>query len=76
MPIYEYVCRACGHAFEELTLGSGDGHRAVCPQCNGRRVERQLSAFAVGAASGGARAAAEDGGCGACGAPRRGMCGE
>jgi putative FmdB family regulatory protein len=76
MPIYEYVCRACGRSFEELTLTAGDEHRTACPSCNGKRVDRQLSAFAVGNGSGSELAAAEPGGCGACGAPRRGMCGE
>jgi putative FmdB family regulatory protein len=72
MPIYEYRCSDCGTEFEELTL-SASGQRAVrCRACDGSRVTRMLSAFAVGAADG--AAPAEAGPCGACGAPRRGMC--
>ena len=76
MPIYEYLCRGCGHSFEELTLSATNAQRTACPKCDGKRVERLLSAFAVGGGSGAEVASAEPGGCGACGAPRRGMCGE
>lgn len=44
MPIYEYKCRGCGHAFERLVLGADPG---VCPACAGRALERQWSMFAV-----------------------------
>lgn len=73
MPIYEYRCEACGAEFEEL-LRSADADGVVCRQCESARVTRLLSAFAVSASE--LPAAAEPGGCGACGAPRRGMCGE
>ena len=74
MPIYEYRCEQCGAQFEELMSASGAA-QVRCRQCNGRRVTRLLSAFAVGGNE--ARAAvgaAEPGPCGACGAPQRGMC--
>ena len=65
MPIYEYVCSACGHAFEALLYGS---ERAHCPQCESSELEKQLSTFA-------ARGTAEaelpaPGSCGRCGDPR------
>lgn len=46
MPIYEYVCNACGHEFEEWQKIS-DAPVQKCPSCGKRKVERlvSLSAF-------------------------------
>jgi putative FmdB family regulatory protein len=46
MPIYEYVCNACGHEFEEWQKIT-DTPVQKCPSCNKRKVERlvSLSAF-------------------------------
>jgi putative FmdB family regulatory protein len=41
MPLYEYACRECEHAFEALVFPGDD--EVECPECHGRRVERQLS---------------------------------
>ena len=35
MPTYEYVCDACGHAFEEFQSFTDDA-LTVCPVCEGR----------------------------------------
>jgi putative FmdB family regulatory protein len=40
MPLYEYTCRDCEHAFETLVF---DGEKAECPQCHGHRLQRQWS---------------------------------
>jgi putative FmdB family regulatory protein len=40
MPIYEYVCRDCGHQFEWLTRGD---EKASCPNCGLFHLSRQLS---------------------------------
>jgi putative FmdB family regulatory protein len=40
MPLYEYDCRQCDHAFEALVF---DGEKAECPECHGQRLERRLS---------------------------------
>jgi putative FmdB family regulatory protein len=73
MPIYEYHCDKCGTDFEHLTLSQSNGEDVACRRCGSARVSRLLSAFAVhGSAA--ESAPAEPGGCGACGAPRRGMC--
>ncbi len=40
MPIYEYVCKSCGHEFEALVLGR---KTPVCPACEGHELERRLS---------------------------------
>ena len=41
MPTYEYVCRACGHEFEEFQSIKADPI-AVCPKCRKRKVERKI----------------------------------
>lgn len=41
MPLYEYVCHECDHAFEALVFGPDD--ETPCPECESRKVEKQLS---------------------------------
>ena len=65
MPLYEFQCKGCGHEFEDLMLGSS---RPVCPCCNGQRLERLLSVFAVNGPADDAMPA--PGACGSCGDPR------
>jgi putative FmdB family regulatory protein len=38
MPLYQYTCPTCDHAFEVLVF---DGEAVECPQCHGREVKRQ-----------------------------------
>jgi putative FmdB family regulatory protein len=64
MPIYEYVCSRCRHAFEALVYGS---ERARCPACESQELEKQFSTFA---ARGEAQPEAAPGSCGTCGDPR------
>jgi len=40
MPIYEYVCRDCGHPFEWLVRGN---EKPVCPSCGRSQLTKQLS---------------------------------
>ena len=35
MPTYQYACRECGHAFEQVQSFS-DAALTVCPECEGR----------------------------------------
>jgi putative FmdB family regulatory protein len=67
MPIFEYVCRDCGHAFETIVNGS---RGTQCPACHSDSLEKQLSVFAVSAGSG-ARHEQKPapGGCSRCGDP-------
>jgi putative FmdB family regulatory protein len=44
MPIFEYRCRGCGHAFEQLVR---TGDVPECPACHGRSLEQLLSQVAV-----------------------------
>jgi putative FmdB family regulatory protein len=70
MPIFEYVCKECQHEFEALVFGKQE---AECPKCRSKKLEPQLSVFAVSAKGSAqpslaARSAAP---CGSCGDPRR-----
>ena len=40
MPIYEYVCKKCGHEFEKLVRG---GKTPACAACGAVDVERVFS---------------------------------
>ena len=42
MPIYEFLCPACGNRFEELSAAGAE--RAECPQCGAADTRRRLSA--------------------------------
>ena len=43
MPIYEYGCRACGHAFETMQKAS-EPRLTVCPACGEPQLRKLLSA--------------------------------
>ncbi|MBT3605859.1 MAG: zinc ribbon domain-containing protein [Candidatus Latescibacteria bacterium] len=49
MPIYEYRCNACDHAFEMLVQGT---QKPSCPSCKSKKLEKQFSAFAVSGGGG------------------------
>ncbi len=52
MPIYEYVCSACGHRFEKLVRSISTGESKVdCPRCQEHEAERAVSTFALGGGS-------------------------
>lgn len=68
MPVFEYICRECGHRFEKLVRGS---NAPDCPECHGRRLEKQLSVFAASVKSAGyAPRQPTPAPCGSCGDPR------
>jgi putative FmdB family regulatory protein len=68
MPIFEYICKECHHEFEALVYGK---EKAECPKCHAKKLEAQLSVFAVSAKSSSPSASASpSGGCGSCGDPR------
>ena len=46
MPIFEYVCKACGHQFEFLKLPAATTVPS-CPACQSPNLERLLSGFAM-----------------------------
>ncbi|MDR3319783.1 MAG: zinc ribbon domain-containing protein [Desulfovibrio sp.] len=41
MPLFEFVCAACGVKFEEIV---DSGKIPPCPECGASAVERQISA--------------------------------
>jgi putative FmdB family regulatory protein len=45
MPLYEYLCKKCGHQFEEIRKFS-DKQPKKCPECGGV-IEQLISAPAV-----------------------------
>ena len=47
MPIFEYLCKDCGHAFEGLVRPNDTPE---CPSCRSQNLERLLSTFAVSSA--------------------------
>ena len=58
MPLYEYICRKCGNAFEVLQRMGDGGDRLRCPACREVGADRQLSTFAGHASPAGGGAAA------------------
>jgi putative FmdB family regulatory protein len=65
MPIFEYVCKECRNEFEALVFGQ---QKAECPKCKSKKLEQQLSVFAVSAKSGGSsRPSFSEGPAGPCG---------
>ena len=52
MPIYEYVCRNCGHELERLQRLSEDP-LTQCPECDTPELKRKISAAGFRLAGGG-----------------------
>jgi putative FmdB family regulatory protein len=46
MPLYEYVCGACGHRFEQIRKFS-DSPLEVCPKCGERQLHKLVSSPAI-----------------------------
>lgn len=67
MPIFEYRCSGCGHRFELLVNASTT---PACPVCQGERLEKLISGFAVGATGWVPSSGSGGGACGSCGDPR------
>ncbi len=66
MPIYEFVCGACGHPFEELVRSYSAIAEVHCPECGSMSLRRKMSTFAsrvsgTGAQTGAGHACAGDG---------------
>ena len=72
MPIFEYVCKDCGTAFEAIV--ANDAADVHCRKCQGQHLQKQLSTFAVSAAGASPGSDSAPGPCGSCDAARQGMC--
>ncbi len=44
MPLYEYICKKCGHRFEFLVVGPA---QPACPLCRSTELEQMYSSFAT-----------------------------
>ena len=65
MPIFEYECRICSEAFDELIRRAEDEVDVRCPNCKSQEIEKKLSVF--GFSSGSRTMTSSDGsGCGSC----------
>ena len=64
MPIFEYVCDACGNEFEKIVFRGDDA--ITCPQCEASNVTRQVSAFAFKSGSGRFVSSSAKSSCGSC----------
>jgi putative FmdB family regulatory protein len=45
MPLFEYICAACGEEFEKLVRKSDGNNDVTCPVCGSAEVEEIFSAF-------------------------------
>ncbi|MBC7386709.1 MAG: zinc ribbon domain-containing protein [Cryobacterium sp.] len=48
MPLFDYLCRKCGHQYEEITAKGEDSSLFTCPKCGEAGPERQIVRFRVG----------------------------
>jgi putative FmdB family regulatory protein len=51
MPIYEYKCKKCGHAFEHLARTLSDGAKK-CPKCGAKNPHKEFSTFSASVSEG------------------------
>ncbi len=58
MPIYEYVCRECGHEFELFVRSMAEADQGLCPKCQSRQISKRFSTFASKSGGSGSSVAA------------------
>ena len=51
MPVYEYVCKKCGHRFEMYRFFYQHDEDIKCPECGEKGPEKQFSAFSTNSSS-------------------------
>ncbi|NLV74733.1 MAG: zinc ribbon domain-containing protein [Chloroflexi bacterium] len=51
MPIYEYTCQSCGHAFEKLVSASARNQPMPCPACGSTNTSKVFSVCAASRSS-------------------------
>ena len=47
MPIYEFACPKCRKIYSFLSKRVNPTHSPVCPKCGNKKIEKQLSRFAM-----------------------------
>lgn len=46
MPVYEFVCEKCDHAFTQvMNLAEYEKKKFSCPKCKSTEVKKQISSF-------------------------------
>jgi putative FmdB family regulatory protein len=73
MPLYEYLCQACGQHFDALRPMKDADQPIACTACRSEQTQRLLSVF--NAQSGGRVVGGSGGGCGGCSGGACGSCG-
>lgn len=73
MPLYEYVCKDCGHHFDVLRSMKDADKPIMCKSCQSTQTTRALSLFY--AASEGRSVTSSGGGCGGCSGGSCSSCG-
>ncbi|MDD4952712.1 MAG: zinc ribbon domain-containing protein [Desulfovibrionaceae bacterium] len=79
MPIFEYLCKDCGHEFEDIVFGRET--RPGCPKCGSQNTDKLMSrcrAKVGGRDSGGQEteaASSSSGGCSGCTSGNCSSCG-
>ncbi|MBN2688900.1 MAG: zinc ribbon domain-containing protein [Deltaproteobacteria bacterium] len=43
MPIFEYMCKNCGHEFEMIVFSSSEDTSVECPECGENKAEKKIS---------------------------------
>lgn len=51
MPIYEYVCEACGQEFEKMVRFTDVEKMPTCPACGSQETHKQISRVAAGSSA-------------------------
>lgn len=52
MPIYQYLCQACGHELEVIQKHSDDPMK-LCPECDKRKLKKKITASVFRLSGGG-----------------------
>ncbi|MGB8951550.1 MAG: zinc ribbon domain-containing protein [Candidatus Aminicenantales bacterium] len=63
MPIYEFLCRKCGHHFESFVRLGGEKN-VCCSMCRSPDVQKLYSSFGIG--GGGSRLKTSSSSCTSC----------
>ena len=66
MPLYEYVCKDCGHHFDALRSMKDSDKPIACKSCHSEHTNRALSVF-FASSEGRSVSGAGGGGCAGCG---------
>jgi putative FmdB family regulatory protein len=73
MPLYEYICKDCGHEFDAIRSIKESDSRIECDECRSDHTSRKISLFF--AQSGGRVVAGGNSGCAGCGGDTCASCG-